>query len=80
MNIQVEHVCLSVSVRNKDAAAKLITALEASATIGRADQDPDDLELIEVEVENVKSVREAVDVLVGVASTAGFRPTEFFLV
>ena len=77
MNVQVEHVRLSVRADSKDAADRLITALEASVTIGKV--DPEDPEIFEVEVENVKSVREAVAVLVGIASTAGFRPTEFFL-
>ena len=77
MNVQVEHVCLSVNAGSRDAADRLITALEASVTIGKV--DPEDPEIFEVEVENVKSVREAVAVFAGIASTEGFRPTEVFL-
>ena len=78
MNVlQVDHVCLRVIAEDEDTASRLTSAFEASATIGRVEHN--DPEIIEVEVEDAMSVREAVLLLVGIASTVGLRPSSFNL-
>lgn len=79
MHVQVAHVRLCVRVRSRQEANVLITALESSVTVGRVDPEEGEDTILEAEVENVGSVREAVAVLAGIASTAGFKPDQVFL-
>jgi hypothetical protein len=77
--VYVEHVRLEMRTGSKDEADALITALESSATIGCVDPDEGDDAIVMADVENVKSVAEAVAVLSGIASTIGVKPDNVFL-
>ena len=79
INVQVERIRLVLRTSSREAADALITALESSATIGCVDPDEGDDTIVEADVENVKSVREAVAVVAGIASTIGYRPDGVFL-